>query len=274
MDIAQISLSSNALPFQNCETAYFAALTLISNGHEMAFLLVLPCRTWGGNFWGPFEAFIVLGSLVSLYPGHATTAARAEVGRPFRLLRPFRIIPFVPGLVDLTKTLVRSVPAMVNIVALLAISTFLYAGATLPSTMMLTRLYSRLMLASTMDIEHACLIPWLICEDVMVKRMPKDPMPNVMKVVDSHKPLTRPLHAAIKMEKEKKIIRTSSPNCLEPCNASCRKHLGLVTQASPMPCEDYALLSLSSCGIGSQGKLSQGCLRATHHVLRNGTRRV
>ncbi len=85
-------------------------------------------RTWGGNLWGPFEAFLVFGSLVSLYPGHATTATRAEIGRPFRLLRPFRIIRFVPGLMELVKTLVRGVPAMVNIVGLLAISTFLYAG--------------------------------------------------------------------------------------------------------------------------------------------------
>lgn len=72
------------------------------------------------------EAVLALGSIATIFPGESS--GRMVTGRPFRFLRVFRIIRFVAGLRNITRTLALALPSIMSIIGLMAIITFLYAS--------------------------------------------------------------------------------------------------------------------------------------------------
>lgn len=59
----------------------------------------------------------------------AQPVRHGQVGRPFRFMRGFRLVRYVAGLAEITRTLWLSLPSMMSIITLIAITTFFYASA-------------------------------------------------------------------------------------------------------------------------------------------------
>ena len=88
-------------------------------------------RVWYESYWNVAEAVLAFGSVATIFPGESS--GRLVTGRPFRFMRVFRIIRFVAGLRNLARTLALSLPSMMSIIGLMAITTFLYASKQLSS---------------------------------------------------------------------------------------------------------------------------------------------
>ena len=84
------------------------------------------CRVWWERPWNLAEGFLALGSLITIFPGESS--GRLITGRPFRFMRGFRLVRCVGGLAAISSTLWLSLPSMAAIIALLAISNFIYAS--------------------------------------------------------------------------------------------------------------------------------------------------
>ena len=84
-------------------------------------------RRWMSYNWNLFEVVIAVGSLFTIYAEEGSGSHSA--GRPFRFLRTFRVIRFVPGLNTLLNTIIISMPSLISVVGLLLIVMFIYAGA-------------------------------------------------------------------------------------------------------------------------------------------------
>ena len=66
--------------------------------------------------WNNLDFFVVVASIVATLPGMPNVSAL----RTFRVLRPLRSLTVVPGMKVLISSLLRSIPALLNVVALLA----------------------------------------------------------------------------------------------------------------------------------------------------------
>ena len=66
--------------------------------------------------WNNLDFFVVVASIVATLPGMPNVSAL----RTFRVLRPLRSLTVVPGMKVLIESLLRSIPALMNVVALLA----------------------------------------------------------------------------------------------------------------------------------------------------------
>jgi len=77
-----------------------------------------------GSKWNVFELLIVVGSLLTL----KNTPLLMILGRPFRFVRIFRVIRYSRNLSMLMNTIISSLGAMFNIILLLVMVIFVYAG--------------------------------------------------------------------------------------------------------------------------------------------------
>ena len=73
------------------------------------------------NSWNVFDFLVIVASLIPATGGFAVVARLA------RLMRVLRLISAVPELRLIVATLVRSIPSMLNIVALMSLMVYIYA---------------------------------------------------------------------------------------------------------------------------------------------------
>ncbi len=74
--------------------------------------------------WNIFDFLVIVASLI---PASGGFAAVARLARLARLMRVLRLISAVPELRLIVATLVRSIPSMLNIVALMSLVVYIYA---------------------------------------------------------------------------------------------------------------------------------------------------
>ena len=111
------------------ETLYYCNLVFVSFFVVECLLKHLglgPIVYWSDH-WNKFDFVIVVLSLTSLEV--STFNFNASLLRVFRIARLFRMIKVSKGLSQLFKTLVSSIPSLVNVGTLLLLLLFIYAVA-------------------------------------------------------------------------------------------------------------------------------------------------
>jgi hypothetical protein len=83
---------------------------------------------WWHHKWNVVEFFMVIISTACLFPERSIDTKRRQMGGFFYLLRIFRVIRYVPKLSSMVSTVLISLPGMVDIISLMGIVLFLFAG--------------------------------------------------------------------------------------------------------------------------------------------------
>ena len=77
--------------------------------------------------WNCFELFLSCGSAATLFPTNPS-GVRAQIGRPFRFLRTFRILRHATDLRRVSRTMILAVPSILSVIGVMLIWMFLYAA--------------------------------------------------------------------------------------------------------------------------------------------------
>lgn len=77
--------------------------------------------------WNCFELFLSCGSAATLFPA-TPSGIRAQIGRPFRFLRAFRILRHATALQRVSRTMILAVPSILSVIGVMIIWMFLYAA--------------------------------------------------------------------------------------------------------------------------------------------------
>jgi hypothetical protein len=77
--------------------------------------------------WNCFELFLSCGSAATLFPTNPSSV-RAQIGRPFRFLRTFRILRHATDLRRVSRTMILAVPSILSVIGVMLIWMFLYAA--------------------------------------------------------------------------------------------------------------------------------------------------
>lgn len=83
---------------------------------------------WWHHKWNLAELILAFVSTICLFPERENDKKRREVGGFFYILRIFRVIRYIPQLSNMVSTIIISLPGMVDIVSLMGIVLFLFAG--------------------------------------------------------------------------------------------------------------------------------------------------
>ena len=85
----------------------------------------LGIRQYLGDGWNVFDAVVVVGSWAFKFVGDA--GSFASIARIFRLFRVIRVVKKAKGIQALFKTLISSIPSMLNIASLMLLLYFVFA---------------------------------------------------------------------------------------------------------------------------------------------------
>ena len=101
---------------------YFALVAVIAFAAETALRIV--ALSWRGYFadpWHFFDVAMVLIGLLTFHPAVVRLSAGLRALRPFLALRPFRLVPRLPGVRVVASAVVYSVPHVLVLLLLLAV---------------------------------------------------------------------------------------------------------------------------------------------------------
>ena len=121
MATEQYDQSQAWLDFQTVANIIFVVIFSIEAALK---LFAMRPGAYFSNKWNMFDFVVVAGSIIGLITGAGASAGFLRI---FRLARIFRIFKNLSGLVLLLKTFMASVPALLNIGALLLLICFVYA---------------------------------------------------------------------------------------------------------------------------------------------------
>ena len=105
----------------------FVMVFVLECGFKLIGMGAIGVKNRGGYFsdyWNWLDFCVVVTGLISLFPGMGNSANSI---RAFRAFRPLRNINSLPGLKALVTAVLAAVPQLVNVLALLVLTFFLFA---------------------------------------------------------------------------------------------------------------------------------------------------
>jgi len=135
MVVICINVLLMALVYTGASDEYLSSLEILNVLCSSIFILEMICKLLGlgfdqyiGNAWNRFDCALVLLSVLTLsLQSVVTLAVDPTIFRIFRILRIFRLLPKAEGLKKVVRTLKFSLPALYNILFLLALFIFVFA---------------------------------------------------------------------------------------------------------------------------------------------------
>ncbi|GAB5364287.1 hypothetical protein AAMO2058_000956600 [Amorphochlora amoebiformis] len=131
MGIICVNVLLLAMQYEGADQQYLTVLEILNLTCTCIFFLELVTKVVALGFkqyirsrWNRFDAFLVAISVVTLT---ISSTINPTAIRTFRILRIFRLLPKWKGLRQIVRTLMFSLPALYNILFLLALTIFIYA---------------------------------------------------------------------------------------------------------------------------------------------------
>ena len=110
----------------NIGDAIFVSIYLLESLVRLIVALPHPLHFFKDP-WNCFELFLSCGSAATLFPANPS-GVRAQIGRPFRFLRTFRIFRHATALRRVSRTMILAVPSILSVIGVMLIWMFLYAA--------------------------------------------------------------------------------------------------------------------------------------------------